>query len=98
MLFRNASRLIVATFLIGSACASDEEPTLEQRCERLRDHLIERKLADASGVDREQHATAMRAALGSEFVHRCVNEMSESQRTCAANARDGESITACSKL
>jgi hypothetical protein len=90
-------RLSLAVLIVG-ACASDESPSLEQRCERLRDHVIERKLVDASGVDREKHATALRTALGADFLERCATQMSESQRSCALDARDAESINACSKL
>jgi hypothetical protein len=90
--------LQLAQFLLVTACASAPEESVEQRCERLRDHVIERQLADASAIDRTKHAKAMRTALGSTFITRCASELTEAQRQCVLGAQDSFAINNCSNI
>lgn len=50
----------------------------------------------ATGVDREAHRVAMKAALGGEFVAGCTGKLTESQVSCALRATDGPGAAACS--
>lgn len=77
-----------------ASCSSDDAPPVTS-CERLREHLVTLRLADATGVDRKAHAEAMRSALGSDFVERCKESMSESEVKCVLKATDSTSASAC---
>ena len=92
-------RRFLAACLLASSCASssarDEEsadpPT---RCERMRDHLVEIRLADAAGVDRAAHREALRNALGAEFMSAC-GAMTIMRVDCVLDAEDSSALAAC---
>ena len=77
------------------ACASDAPESATEQCTAVRDHLIELRLADASGVDRAAHARAMSAALGADFLERCQTGLSEQQRSCVVNAVTAQIASNC---
>jgi hypothetical protein len=79
------------------ACGGGGDESVEARCERVRDRLVDLELADAAAVDRAAHAKAMRNALGRDFVARCASSLTDSQRDCVLAARDAASASACSK-
>ena len=64
-------------------------------CERMRDHLIELRLADATEGNRDAHRVAMKRALGDEFVETCKRSTSASQRRCVFGAADAHAVTKC---
>ncbi len=73
----------------------DDEAVSEQACERLRDHVVDVRLANATGVEREPHRRALRQALGKGFVSSCVGSLSDAQLQCALKAPDSAAIAAC---
>jgi hypothetical protein len=87
---------LVLLLSIGSACGA-EEPTVEQRCEQVRDRLIELRLANATGVDVKAHREAMRTTLGRDFVESCATKLSMAQQRCVLEARDSETAVACAQ-
>ena len=89
-------RLALITILICAACGADE-PTDEQRCEQVRDRLIDLRLADATNVDVKAHREVMRRALGNDFIARCATKLTIAQQRCVIEARDSASATACAK-
>lgn len=80
-----------------AACGrdTDDNAVSEQRCERLRDHVVDVRLASATGVEREPHRRAMRQALGKDFVSSCVGSLTDAQVQCALKAPDSAAIAAC---
>jgi hypothetical protein len=80
---------------LGCGGGDHTETEAEQTaCERLRDHLVELRLADASGVDLAAHREAMRSALGEGFIAGCQS-MPEQQIECALDAPDLETAASC---
>ncbi len=94
-------RLVMVSMLIG--CGGGGEPIEDEtvasasRCERLRDHLVELRLATATklGDEREQHRAALTQALGPQFVDACTTTTTEAQVTCALAAADSQAAADC---
>jgi hypothetical protein len=76
------------------ACDSSEDIGVDA-CERARDRVVDLRLADATGVDREAHRAAMQRALGESFVESCKLSMTASQVRCVINATDSASANRC---
>ncbi len=76
--------------------AQDDGVATRKRCEKLRDHLVELRLADASGIDHAAHREAMQRALGDDFIGSCTSSLTPTQVTCALDAKDTASATSCS--
>ncbi len=89
--------LVVCVAWIGASCSADDdgESSTERRCTALRDHLVELRLADATGVDHDAHREAMKHALGDSFVESCKGSMTASEVSCALRASDADSAAAC---
>ncbi len=90
--------LLVLLFVVG--CGTEEAddapgPAPVTRCERLREHLVDLRLAGVESIDKEAHRTAHVAAMGSDFLAACAN-LPDASITCALQARDGASAAACS--
>jgi len=78
--------------IVSAACSHDDEV---MPCERMRDHLIDLKLADATGVDRDAHREVLRRALGESLVTNCKKSMRAAQVLCILNAADSAAANAC---
>lgn len=90
--------LLITMMSIAMACstATDaSEPAATKQCEALRDHIVDLRLWEATGVDREAHREAMRDALGQEFVDGCTKTLTENQVDCGIKATDVAAATAC---
>ena len=74
---------------------SDESGGLTKQCERVRDHLVDLRLADATGVDRAAHKEAMQRALGAAFIDHCSNAMTTAQIDCVLDGADSSTAAAC---
>lgn len=72
----------------------DEEIAKATPCERLREHLIDIRLVGETHVDQAAHRTAMRQALGNEFLDGC-SKLGPAQVTCATDAPDTPAAVAC---
>ena len=82
----------VGLALLMAACTAHEQPqNPEERCAKLRDHLVDLRLEDvrgsAAGLDLDAHRAAMKRALGSDFIAECAARMSETQLDCAMASR-----------
>lgn len=91
-------RALLATVLlalVGAVSACNETEDIKASCTKARDHLIELRLADASGVDRDAHRAAMKHALGDSFVSSCQRSMSSAQVRCVLSAKNSAAATAC---
>ena len=91
-------RVLVALLVMAAACASsdgDEREARTKQCERLREHVIDVRLADARGVDLDAHRAAMRSALGADFLASCSNDMTDTQIECALEASDSGTAAKC---
>lgn len=77
--------LLVAVTLVAGC--TDHGGTVDRDgCTRLRDHVVDLRLADGAselGSDVEQHRRAMKQALGEEFIEHCVRTMSYEQLECS---------------
>jgi hypothetical protein len=65
------------------------------RCESLRDHLVDLRVANASSLDREAHRAAMVKALGDSFVADCQSKLGAAEVHCALHAPDMTAAAAC---
>lgn len=81
--------------VVGTASCGPRNETIGERCERVRDRLVALEAADGGDPKHAARAGAMRRALGSGFVERCVAVMNESERKCVLDARDGKAGLAC---
>jgi hypothetical protein len=89
-----ASALRFAMVLVAVAC-SDGNDSKGAYCERVLDHMIDLRLADATGVDRGAHHEALKRGLGERFVSSCVRSMSSSQALCALEATSLAELNGC---
>jgi predicted choloylglycine hydrolase len=95
---------LVASILVGLGGCSDgaeddEALARTQQCERLRDHLVELRLASATnlGNDREQHRAALTQAVGAQLLETCTKTTTKAQLDCALAARDAQAATDCNE-
>jgi hypothetical protein len=89
------TRRLVSLLLVASCAASGDSRASRQQCEQLRDHLIDVKLAAATGVDKAGHREAMRSALGADYVARCAEAVTDGELECALKASDDDALQAC---
>ena len=82
-------------FVHGVGCRSGATGSATERCQRIREHLVELQLSPDS-PDRELRAGLRRRALGDEFVASCTRSMTEAQRDCVLSASDSKSALTCS--
>jgi hypothetical protein len=81
--------------LLGVGCSREDS---RGRCERLRDHLADLRLAQSAGVDEAAHREAMKAALGDDFLSRCASKLGSREIDCALKATDAAAAAACSAV
>lgn len=89
--------LLVLLVACGT-CGTDEEqdtPVPSTPCERLRDHLIDLRMADVKGVDVEPHREAMKQSMGTSFLASCAKDLSPSQLGCATASSDLGAAAQC---
>jgi len=84
-------------FLIASCSSGGDGRPGAKQCERLREHLIDNQLAAATGVDKAAHREALRTALGTEFITRCTQAMTDDQVDCALKANDDTTLHSCTR-
>jgi hypothetical protein len=92
-------RLLSTVAILLLSCASSDGPRKPQRCEQLRDYLVDLQVQDinvVTGVDRQSHRRAMSAALG-DAVATCVTKLSDSQVGCALDATSSTMAAACAR-
>jgi len=67
------------------------------RCEQLRRHLVDLRLADLGTleVDVAAHRTAIENALGDAFVTSCQQSITVVQMTCALAAKNSALASTC---
>lgn len=77
--------VVVISLWLVAAC-SEQHSVDRDGCTRLRDHVVDLRLADSSnelGADAAQHRAAMKQALGDGFIDNCVQTMSYEQLDCS---------------
>lgn len=90
---------LAVMMLLVAACSGDDGAASRQaRCERLRDHVIDLRLASVQNVNVEAHREAMRRALGDDFVTSCAATMSDKKLTCALSASDSNAVPRASNV
>ena len=90
-------RMSLVLLALVASCGGEDEPESSPRetpCERMRDHLIDLRLADAQHVDHAAHRDAMKQAMGGAFLASCA-KLERSQIDCVLDAPDTTSATAC---
>jgi len=88
--------------LVSCATRSDEVDR-QADCERMREHVIDLRVAgfdrvrtsDGKKVDLAGHRDALRDALDSHFVGNCVARMSDTELMCRKNATDITALRSC---
>lgn len=91
--------LALALGLFTASCAStadDSELARTQRCEQIRNHLVDLRF-DSTHVDVEVHREAMRQALGDQFIERCVSKLTAEQIRCALAATESAQALRCTR-
>ena len=95
--------LLGLLLLAPLACAGAGDPDRPDRedCARLRDHVIELRLAAAdtsakvAASDVAQHRAALQAAAGGSYVDDCRESRSPAEVSCLLAAADLDSVDAC---
>jgi hypothetical protein len=78
--------LLVLIIQFSAAChggPADTDPADREQCEHLRSHVVDVRLADATGIDVRPHHEALEQALGEPFIADCMSTMTNAQVTCA---------------
>lgn len=90
-------RRVVVTVALIFACGDDRpDAKPETRCEQLREHLIDLRLADAMHVDKDAHREALRGSMGNEFLTSCA-KLSDQVVACGLTASDSTTAAACER-
>ena len=90
-------RMSIVLLALVASCGGDDDPessTNETACKRLREHLIDLRLADAKHVDQAAHRDAMKQAMGSDFLASCA-KLDRADIDCALDAPDTTTASAC---
>ena len=92
--------LLVSVWVIAvAACAgAGDEPSRTEQCERLREHLIDLRVANTGDIDVRAHRAAMEQALGTEFLTTCERSVSDRELACGLRAIDAQGALACSAV
>src|SRR4051812_15487143 len=89
--------LLVAIFQLLAACHSgpaDTDPADREQCEQLRSHVVDIRLADATGIDVRPHRETLQQALGEPFIADCM-AMTYAQVKCALASTNLDASSAC---
>jgi hypothetical protein len=84
------ARAWVLVLILVAACQdmpNEDDRADDKLCGALRDHLVDLRLANATGVDLAAHRQAMKEALGGEFLTSCSGK-NESPRCQMCNGGD----------
>jgi len=84
--------------ILWVACTSHDDLVVDRaRCEQLRTHLVDLRLADLGklDVDKAAHRTAIENALGDPFVTSCQQSITVLQMNCALAAKDSAAAASC---
>jgi hypothetical protein len=98
--------LLIVTAACSSAPSPDEQASAALRdCIKLRQHVVDVRLADVAGLDdvaRKAQQQAMLQALGPAsadvadgYVAQCQKSMTSKQVACMLNAENTTAISAC---
>jgi hypothetical protein len=90
------SILMPAVIAWSSGCAEQPE-SVEHKCMRLRDHLLDLRGEGLPEQDRAAHREALRQALGG-FVEECKSAMSSEQIECGLKSDDITASAACTAI
>ena len=78
-----------------ASCAGESSGAAQRsHCERLRDHLVELRLAGVE-ADVESHRATFKQALGDTFIDRCTAQLTTEQVQCALATRDSARAVKC---
>lgn len=93
---------IAITALLVAACNGDDESDKAGRteqCERLRDHLIDVRLAGSESlgtIELEKHRAILTTAMGAQFLETCSSTLSDQQIGCLLAAGKSDDLNGCS--
>src|SRR5262245_16046238 len=81
----------------GAACnsAEDNEHASRVQCQRLRDHIVELRLANAKDIDVAAHRRAMQQALGDDFLDDCAVSLDARYISCALGVANSDALGSC---
>lgn len=85
--------MCVALLCIGCATSSEPEKQGTAACQQLREHVIDLRVAEIH-QDQEAHRTAIRQALGDNYLASCLDEPRE-RFDCERQAKDIDSLRNC---
>lgn len=86
--------MMVVVYLVvacgGGGSREDESKARADQCAKMRDHLVELRLATAPHIERdvEQHRAALAQAMGPAFIEGCTKDMTEAEVACVIGAKD----------
>lgn len=82
---------------LGGCGGGEERGGRDRRCEQLREHVVDLRLASVIDVDVDvaKHRIAMVRALGDDFVTTCVDKLTNEQLECALTATDAQAVARC---
>ena len=93
--------LLLTALLAGcgdDASDKDAETARAEDCRRVRDHLVDLRLAGSAAlgkIELEKHRAALVTALGTQFMDSCTTTLSDQQVVCLLASGDSDDINAC---
>ena len=88
-------------FAVFAGCGGDDGGDVSdrsQQCARVRDHLVELRLAESHGLrkaDLDQHRLVLSRAFDSSFLETCTSASTEASLDCVIRAMDSQAAAAC---
>lgn len=89
--------------LVLVSCSSDDaddvvEPELPP-CAQFLEHVVDLRVAAATGTASQlaDHRSAMKQALGTDFIESCERNLSPAQQRCSIEAADMDAVMACAE-
>lgn len=88
------NRILLLLAVVGGCATRGEVESKAQRCERLREHLIDVRFGDTPADGATARRKAMKRAMGNEFLDRCL-KLDDEQLSCTLAAKDHKAVAAC---
>jgi hypothetical protein len=91
-------RSFVVVLLFTAACTTprnESDLADSELCGELRDHLVELRASETSGIDIAAHRRALVKAMGDGFVSACTASLTVKQVKCALSGQSLASATEC---
>lgn len=95
---RSPMRASIFVLVFATACATprnESDLADAELCTELRDHLVDLRASETSGIDIAAHRHALAQAMGDGFVSACTMSLTVKQVRCALSGRSLATTAEC---